>query len=82
MGINEIKEKQIGAIDSEKLLGTLFSQLMFCSNKAREDGSISQENLGRILTVNSILIEHFNMSWDETKEFFSSSGLETNMIKK
>lgn len=73
------KSKEI-IIQSNKLLGTLFSQLRFCSEQSKQNGFISQENLGRILAVNSILIEHYRMSWGETKELFSDFGLETSMI--
>ena len=69
-------------INGHTLLGTLISQLGWCSKQAKKDGFISQECLGRILTINTILIEYYGMSWEETQELFLEFGLETNKIKK
>jgi len=76
------KAKNMNDILPKDLLGTLLSQLYFCSENARKTGIISQENLGRILTVNDILIYHYKMTWEETRDLFTEYGLQTNMIEK
>ena len=76
------KAKNINDILPKDLLGTLLSQLFWCSENARKTGKITQENLGRILTVNDILINHYKMTWKETRDLFTEYGLQTDMIEK
>ena len=76
------KAKNINDILPKDLLGTLLSQLFWCSENARKTGIITQENLGRILTVNDILINHYKMTWKETRDLFTEYGLQTDMIEK
>ena len=77
-----VKKAEKIDINTKDLLGTLLSQLYFCSENARKTGIISQENLGRILTVNDILMNHYKMTWEETRDLFTEYGLQTNMIEK
>ena len=76
------KTKNMNDILPKDLLGTLLSQLFWCSENTRKTGKITQENLGRILTVNDILINHYKMTWEETRDLFTEYGLQTNMIEK
>lgn len=76
------KAKNMNDILPKDLLGTLLSQLFWCSENARKTGIITQENLGRILTVNDILINHYKMTWKETRDLFTEYGLQTDMIEK